>query len=89
MSDYLCSCKKLFPLRRSSEKREESSYSYCYKHIDFKKGKLPDLCWEEYNKRDISTRVTGQTDLISIDNLSDSALISKLEEEITYLETIN
>lgn len=58
-------------------------------HLDFKKGELPDLCWAEYNKRDISTRVTGQTDLISIDNLSNPELISKLEEEIDYLENIN
>lgn len=58
-------------------------------HLDFKKGKLPDLCWAEYNKRDVSARVTGQTDLVSIDNLSNPELISKLEEEITYLETIN
>lgn len=58
-------------------------------HLNFKKGELPDLCLAEYNKRDISTRVTGQTDLISMDNLSNPELISKLEEEIDYLENIN
>ncbi len=57
--------------------------------LDVHLGQLANLCWEEYKKRDKSERVTGQTDMISIEYLQDEDMIQILQSEVDYLEALD
>ena len=52
-------------------------------------GQLASLCWKEYQNRDESERVPGQTDVVTIEYLQDEDLIQVLQSEVDYLEALN
>lgn len=56
--------------------------------LDVKRGQLANLCWEEYKNRDASERVTGQTDMVTIEYLKNEELIRILQSEVDYLEEL-
>ena len=57
--------------------------------IDVPLGQLANLCWEEYKNRDESERVTGQTDMVSIEYLENEDMIQILQSEVDYLEALD
>jgi len=54
----------------------------------FTTGKLAKLCWDVYNKRDDSEKVTGRVDVLSLEELGDPKMIKILKDEIDYLNKL-
>ena len=59
------------------------------KSIVYEDGALLKLCWESYNKRDPSERVTGRIDFVTTDLLFDDELFTLLKNEIDILYATN
>lgn len=55
-------------------------------NIEYKQGELAKLCWEIYKKRDPAEKVTGATDVIAVEELTDSNLIGLLKQELLFLK---